>query len=297
MKGRPDCPRCQGRGVILDPDPLAPARICDCTQAALVEGGSLGIPTRYGSASFESFWDWWKIQHPKDKLIHQLGRAQELLENEITRESLPEELRSKLELILHRCGGRPGSDAWKDLKPAQEPQGYRSFFNWARHGRDSVDLWWIDGPAGSGRSSLAAAALKACCERTGQAGLFVSVRTFSQELKDTYYDSRSFQNVDFMSERDRMSPLLKAPFLVLDDLDRVDSDIRVVRALAQLLDQRYADERPTLATASRWSETTLRSETSPFARLEDPSLAYRFSQARRVELRPILGRLLESLDL
>jgi len=93
-----------------------------------------------------------------------------------------------------------------------------------------------------------------------------------------------------------MAPLLRAPFLVLDDLDRVDSDIRVVRALAQLLDQRYADERPTLATASRWAETTLRGENSPFARLEDPSLLHRFSQARRVELRPILIRLMESLD-
>jgi hypothetical protein len=284
--------------VVLDPDPLAPARICSCTQEAFAEGASLGIPARYRSASFESFWDWWKIQYPKDKLADLLSRAQQLLGNEFTRTSLPEELRSKLELILHKCGVRADSQesTWKDLKPAQEPQGYRTFFNWARHGRDSIDLWWIDGPAGSGRSSLAAAALKACCERTGQGGLFVSVRTFSQELKDTYYDSRSFQNVDFMSERDRMAPLLKVPFLVLDDLDRVDSDIRVVRAVAQLLDQRYADELPTLATASRWSETVLRNENSPFARLEDASLQYRFSQARRVELRPTLERLMESLE-
>ena len=296
MKGTPGCPLCAGRGVILDPDPMAPARVCSCTQEAQVEGSSLGIPVRYGSASFESFWDWWKIQHPKDKLIGRLNHAQQLLENEFTRESLPEELRSKLELILHKCGMRSGDSSWKDLRPAQEPLGYRTFFNWARHGRDGADLWWIDGPAGSGRSTLAASALKACCERTGQGGLFISVRTFSQELKDTYYDSRSFQNVDFQSERDRMAPLLRVPFLVLDDLDRVDSDIRVVRALAQLLDQRYADQLPTLATASRWAETTLRGENSPFARLEDPSLLYRFSQARRVELRPILMRLMESLD-
>jgi len=283
--------------VVLDPDPLAPARICSCTTQA--ESATFGIPARYRAASFESFWDWWKIRHPKDELVNLLARAQQLLQNEITRSTLPEELRSKLELILHKCGVRPDSteSAWKDLKPAQEPQGYRTFFHWARHGRDKeVDLWWIDGPAGSGRSSLAAAALKANCERTGEAGLFISVRTFSQELKDTYYDSRSFQNVDFMSERDRMAPLLKAPVLVLDDLDRVDTDIRVVRAVAQLLDQRYADERPTIATASRWSETVLKSENSPYARLEDSSLQYRFSQARRVELRPILMRLMESLD-
>ena len=93
------------------------------------------------------------------------------------------------------------------------------------------------------------------------------MRTFSQELKDTYYDSRSFRNTDFQSERDRMTPLLQAPVLVLDDLDRLDSDIRVVRSIAQLLDQRYADELPTIATASRWAETVLKAENSPLARL------------------------------
>jgi DNA replication protein DnaC len=168
--------------------------------------------------------------------------------------------------------------------------------NWARQGRDKVDLWWIDGPPCSGRSTLAASALKAWCERTGQKGLFISVRTFSQELKDTYYDTRSFKNVDFMSERDRVAPLLAAPCLVLDDLDRMDTDIRVVRAVAQLLDQRYADEQPTLITASRWAESLQAGENYPLARVEDPSLMRRLAQSRRVELRPILDRLMESLS-
>ena len=82
-----------------------------------------------------------------------------------------------------------------------------------------------------------------------QPGLFVSVRTFSLELKDIYYDSRSFRNTDFLGERDRMAPLLAAPCLVLDDFDRMDADIRVVRALAQLLDHRYGEQLPTVITA------------------------------------------------
>jgi len=297
LKGKAGCPHCNGRGFILDPDPLVPAKPCPCVRGKHAEGGALGIPNRYSQADFEGFWDWWKIQHPKDRMVDLLSQAHARLESEFTRQALKEEIASKLELILHKCGGKMAGDefVWKDLKPAQEPEGYRAFFNWARAGRDSVDLWWIDGPAGSGRSSLAASALKACCERTGQGGLFISVRTFSQELKDTYYDSRSFQNTDFMSERDRMAPLLQAPVLVLDDLDRLDSDIRVVRAMAQLLDQRYADERPTIATAARWAETSLTAENSPFMRLEDPSLLRRFSQARRVCLRPTLERLMESL--
>lgn len=299
ITGRPGCPSCGGRGVILDPDPLAPARICGCTTEAEADGASLGIPARYRQASFDSFWEWWKIQHPREKVVKALEEARELVEHQ-TEAGLSEsfELRSKLELILHKCGGRPGpgETAWKDLKPAQEPLGYRALVNWARHSRDAVDLWWIDGPAGSGRSTVAAATLKAWAERTGAKGLFISMRTFSQELKDTYYDSRSFQNTDFLSERDRMAPLLQAPCLVLDDLDRLDTDIRVVRAVAQLLDQRYAEERPTLITASRWAEVLQATEGYPLLRLEDPSLLRRLAQSRRVQLKPILARLMESLN-
>jgi hypothetical protein len=282
--------------VIVDPDPLAPARVCACTAEAAADGATLGIPSRYRQASFELFWDWWKIQHPREDVLKALGDAQQLVDHpEATGLGQDVELRSKLELILHKCGARPGETSWKDLKPAQEPLGYRMLVNWARHGRDAVDLWWIDGPSGSGRSSLAASALKAWSERTGARGLFVSVRTFSQELKDTYYDSRSFQNTDFQSERDRMAPLLQAPCLVLDDLDRLDTDIRVVRAVAQLLDQRYAEERPTLLTASRWAGMLQTTENYPFARLEDPSLLRRLAQSRRVQLKPILERLMDSL--
>lgn len=299
MAGKPGCPKCEGRGVILDPDPMAPARMCACTTEAKADGATLEIPVRYRQASFDSFWEWWKIQHPREKVVKALEEARELVEHPVEA-GLAEriELRSKLELILHRCGARVGSGdaAWKDLKPAQEPLGYRTLVNWARHGRDSVDLWWIDGPPGSGRSTLASATLKAWAERTGARGLFISVRTFSQELKDTYYDSRSFQNTDFLSERDRMAPLIQAPCLVLDDLDRLDSDIRVVRAVAQLLDQRYAEERPTLITASRWAEMLQTSETYSLMRLEDPSLLRRLAQSRRVQMKPILSRLMESFN-
>jgi hypothetical protein len=299
MRGKPGCPHCGGRGVILDPDPMAPAKVCGCTTEAEANGAALGIPSRYRQTTFESFWEWWRIQHPREKVIRALEDAQQLLEHQ-TYSGIADhvELRSKLELILHKCGAKIGSGeaSWKDLKPAQEPLGYRTLFNWARHGRDAVDLWWIDGPSGSGRSSLAAAALKGWSERTGGRGLFVSMRTFSQELKDTYYDSRSFRNTDFISERDRMAPLIEAPCLVLDDLDRIDTDIRVVRAVGQLLDQRYAEERPMIITASRWAEMLQAGENYPFARLEDPSLLRRLAQARRVQMKPILERLMESMN-
>lgn len=298
MKMKEVCPLCHGKRVILDPDPMQAAKPCTC---AVQVRAVVGIPARYREATFESFWDWWKIQHPREKLTASLVQVNQLLEHASVRETLSEDLRSKLDLILHKCGPKLQADgelAWRDLKPAQEPQGYRSLFNWARQDRDPSDFWWIDGPPGSGRSSLAAAALRAVGERVRTGGLFVSVRAFTLELRDTYYDSRSFANTDFMSERDRMGPLLAAPFLVLDDFDRMDGDIRVVRAMAQLLDHRYGAELPTIITASRWTETLQSGdrETYPLLRLDDPSLFRRLASAKRVVLRPTLERLLESLN-
>lgn len=295
MRGRSDCPKCKGEGVVLDPNPDVPAVICSCTQTP--EATGLGIPARYKQVGFTQFWDWWKIQHPRERIQHALGQARTLLEHPSLRDTLNSDLATKLAHVLDMCGPTD-RNLWKDVKPAQEPQGYRSLQNWARNGREKVDLWWIDGPPGSGRSSLAAAALKGWCERTGKTGRFVSVRALGQELKDLYYDTRNFRDADFQSERDRVAPLLAAPCLVLDDLDRLDSDIRVVRAVAQVLDHRYSEELPTLVTASRWSESLLAEGPEGFslARLEDPSLAHRLGQSRRVILRPIIDRLLEALN-
>lgn len=229
-------------------------------------------------------------------IVAQLQEAQKLLQSvhNPMAAPLPGDLESKLDFMLHKCGSKSASSEWK-IKPALEPEGYDSFHRWAKQGPDHGDFWWIEGAPGSGRSSLAAAALKACCVRAGCNGLFVSVRTLSQELKDVYYDTRSYLNKDFMSERDRMEPLISASFLVLDDFDRVDSDTRVIRAFAQLLDYRYAEELPTLLIAGRSLEAlqSAGGDIFPLAKLEDPNLMRRLSGSRRVVLQPILERLLK----
>lgn len=296
MKGRAGCPHCHGRGVVLDPSPDAPARICTCVNEAQIEASVLNIPARYRNTTLESFWEWWKSQHGKEKILAMLEDAARLLETAHSPMAppMPEGLASKLEMILHKCSVKGSQGEWKP-KVALEPEGFDALQRWAKQGRDKGDIWWLDGPPGSGRSSLASAALKAYCGHAEATGLFASVRTLGQELKDVYYDVRSFQNRDYMSERTRMEPLLRADFLVLDDFDRLDSDIRVVRAFAQLLDFRYAEERPTLITSGRWVETLLSggAEAFPLARLEDPNLNRRLMSARRVVLVPTLERLME----
>lgn len=282
---------------------MKPAVACGCTDSAIASGSGLGIPDRYAASTFENFWEWWKDRHPRDSVLLSLGKAQELLEHPVSRESLGSDIASKLDHIVSKCAAqnpdkitdKTSDTTWKTIRPAQAPSGFQPFQAWAQKDRTATDLWWIDGPTGSGRSSLSAAALRAWCARTGKPGLFISVRTFSQELKDTYYDVRSFQNQDFQSERDRMAPLLDAPCLVLDDLDRLDTDIRVARAMAQLLDFRYAALRPTVITALRWAESLEGDDGYALGRLNDPSLLRRMGQSHRVVLQPTLDRLLSHL--
>lgn len=280
--------------MVLDPDPKGPARACTCTRGEF--GRASGIPVRYRGATLETFWDWWKSQHPKDSLIAVLGEVCRLLDHPEGRAGVPEGVRGALDLIVHKCGARVSSGEllYKDLKPAWRPEGYEPLAKWTRPNGDPVDLWWIDGPSGSGRSTLASAVLQAWCAQHGKTGCFVSMRAFGQELKDVYYDVRSFRDVDFRSERDLVAPLLQADCVVLDDLDRLDPDLRVLRSVAQLLDHRYNEALPTLVTASQWVEA-LTAERFPLLRLEDPSLARRLAQAKRVVLRPTLMRLHERL--
>jgi hypothetical protein len=245
----------------------------------------------------ESFWEWWKRRFPEEQVLTELNEANALLENPVSRDSISLENQNKLEGILGKCAAKGESHGnWKSVRPAQEPNGFGALKTWILKNHGIICLCWIDGVPGSGRSSLAAAALSDWCKRCHKTGLFVSVRTFSQELKDTYYDTRSWQNVDFQSERDRIAPLQSTPCLVLDDFDMLDSDIRVVRAFAQLLGYRWSQKLPTILTAKKWAQTLeAESETYHIMKLEDLSTLKRLAQASRVELVPTLSRLMRSL--
>jgi len=285
MKGRPDCPRCQGQGLVFDPDPVKPVIVCGCTADLAPDAETLGLPARYREADFTHFWKWWNnVQASTARtLLNRVGELEDLLARP------PEEVgelegRDDLTKLLAALRKRP--------EHGIRPAGAEGLAQWATTGkhrfRHGWELWWIHGPAQSGRSTLAAAALRAWTERTGRSGRFVSVRTLSQAIKDTYYDVRSFQNQSFQSVRDLIEPLQEPALLVLDDWDRMDSDLRVAAALAQLLDHRYSAELPTILTAAGSPEVLDRRENHPLARLDDSSLLERLRNAERVEMVPAL---------
>ena len=222
-----DCPRCQGQGLIFDPDPQKPVLVCGCTADVAPDAETLGLPARYREADFARFWKWWNnVQacHAR-ALLDRVADLEDLLARPVD-EVGELEGREDLAKLLAALKRRP--------EHGIRPAGAEALFQWASNGkhkfRHGWELWWIHGPAQSGRSTLAAAALRAWTERTGRGGRFVSVRTLSQAIKDAYYDSRSFQNQAFQSVRDLVEPLQDPPLLVLDDWDRMDTDIRVAAA-------------------------------------------------------------------
>lgn len=317
MKSETSCQICGGSGVYLDPDPLIPARSCQCV-IGHVSTQSLfdGIPSRYRDANINAFWEWWQGRHPVSKIAAVIDRAyEELMNYEAVEDVLTSgtsvedklaiaSLNSQLDLIIHKCGlisKLGGQVSWRDLRPAQEPAGYRSILSWAKKEIKTSDSWWIHGEKASGRSTLAAAVLKTWCEHYGKFGLFISVRSLGLELKDM----RNFRNPDFVSEFDRMAPLLNAPILVLDDFDRADNNQRMAQYLAQLLDYRYNEELPTIITAS-YGADILKSKKAfenanevkhchPFVNLDDQSLLNRLCASKRVVLQPTIFTLVGPL--
>ena len=278
---------------MFDPDPQKPVLVCGCTAEVAPDAETLGLPTRYREAEFTRFWKWWNnIQASEARaLLNRVGELEELLARSVD-EVGELEGRDDLTKLLAALRKRP--------EHGIRPAGAESLAQWATVGkhkfRHGWELWWIHGPAQSGRSTLAAAALRAWTERTGRSGRFVSVRTLSQAIKDAYYDVRSFQNQGFQSVRDLIEPLQEPGLLVLDDWDRMDTDIRVAAALAQLLDHRYSEELATILTAAGPPEALDRRENHPLARLEDSSLLERLRGAERVEMVPALKPWIDRLE-
>jgi hypothetical protein len=293
LSGRSDCPDCQGKGFLVDPDPRKSARACACTQEVRVDEAQMDLPARYREADFVGFWRWWKgwegTQKQQRAVVEQLSTLEELL-------ATPEEIagvipdRPRLEKLVLA--------AHQNLQHGTRPLGAEDLYQWATRGkhrfRQGWELWHIFGPPQSGKSTLAVAALRAWSERTGRPGRFLSARTLSQKIKNAYYDVRSFQNTEFVSVRDLMEPLKNAPCVVLDEWDCLDGDSRVASAFAEWLTYRYHENLPTILTANLGPLELEQRENWAFARHQDASLSKRLEGAERVQMVPALAPWLKS---
>ncbi len=100
------------------------------------------------------------------------------------------------------------------------------------------------GPCGVGKTHLAVAILKSLIQDKGVAGLFYDFRDLLKEIQNSY------NPVSQASEMDILQPVLRAEFLVLDDLGARKPSAWVEETLAHIINQRYNDRRPTVFTSN-----------------------------------------------
>ena len=119
----------------------------------------------------------------------------------------------------------------RDLRPGtQWKQGY---------------YFW--GPAGTGKTLLACIMLQELMLRFGQPGRFVDLsRQFFQRLKSSY----NAADESYGDAGRIMDELIGMPFLVIDDFGVQRNTEWESEMLYNLIDSRYAEERPTIITAN-----------------------------------------------
>lgn len=103
---------------------------------------------------------------------------------------------------------------------------------------------YLSGPAGTFKTSLAAATLAAWVRDEGRAGLFVSYPQWLSDLYATYGDTST------QSEAELVWQLQSVPALVLDDLGAERATEHATLQLFKLLDYRYRTDRE--AGGKRW---------------------------------------------
>lgn len=100
------------------------------------------------------------------------------------------------------------------------------------------------GPCGVGKTHLAVAIQRALLVEKGVAGVFYDFRDLLKEIQNSY------NPVSQTSEMDVLQPVLRAEFLVLDDVGAGKPSDWVKETLAHIINQRYNEKRATLFTSN-----------------------------------------------
>jgi DNA replication protein DnaC len=196
------CPRCGGRGWIVEPDGGAGrARPCPCREEQLgpLRLAAAGIPQRYAHCRLANF----KVASPSPREAHQLAGAL--------------------------------SSARQYVDDFLQPGAGRGF-------RDSGLLFV--GPAGTGKTHLAASILRELIERYRVRGRFVELTELIYQIQSTF-DPRSPE-----SKHEVLDPLTDAELLVLDELGAQQMTPWVHDVLYLVINGRYTRRLPTIFTTN-----------------------------------------------
>lgn len=222
------CKLCSGTGILFNRDVKSPTSgelaLCPCVAKKCTCGGI---------APYQSFDDkgghgWCSCRSARMKLS---GAKKAFRESQIPKKYLWKFLDDfkKVNSVAETLVGM--ISAIRDT-PAEEKWN-RGFYLW--------------GPAGSGKTLLAAIILQELMVKYGVGGKFVDLsRQFFQRLKNTY--DVSTENTE--SAGDILDELIHIPFLVIDDFGVQRNTEWESEMLYNLIDSRYSEERVIIVTSN-----------------------------------------------
>jgi len=240
---------------------------CDC-----VKGGDVrGVTERFKNVTLAGFADWWiQNQFTKSGKTPE-GEFQEGIKALADLESgafcEPTATEKAVVDCLRKVLGNGGPNPDQVQKAALPDRYLRALETWLPNDQGK-DLW-IYGPAGSGRTGLAVALMRARCEAKGGTGLFASVVAVGDQLQSYYNrtigagtrDERIGMTKD---PQEIYGSLVPPDCLVLDMIDCLPKNSRVAENFVAVLMERYDANKVTIFTALSDSHDKQFKEGHPF---------------------------------
>lgn len=271
----PSCPKCHGTGHIPETTLLhghevltGVARPCPNAKTLVQIQGLTG---KRFDVEFDEFKAWWGETHPAVKYESDHARFCSDYANaglSSSKATIPDDallpIRDEDMALCKLYGVRPlamfmimrrihRADPMKPWNAATSP------FGWHEYNpiENTTDFLWIQGRAGSGRSSLAGIVLRSRCQKTGLLGAFVSVRKLEAGLLGAR--KSAWGGSEDMTSAQIAATLARIPHLVLDEWDAAsnarssqdrDGIQPIVSAhLIRILRDRFESRLPTILTS------------------------------------------------
>ena len=231
------CPRCQGRGVIFDPEVHAgrhgTLKLCPCALDQCLCGGQ--SPYQYWD-------DESRRQHcPCAAKRLQLTRLSRLF----AAADLPSRFRWKFRADF--TWSAPNADAPLRVTPKVKPV-LDTLGAVLEEGGVPRRGYLLHGPPGTGKTLLACVILNELILHCGRPGRFLNLsRKYFQQLKDTYSEGSKQYGRTWQV----MQELCDMPYLILDDFGTQRGTDWEMEMLYDLVDARYGDERFTVVTTNK----------------------------------------------